>query len=360
MNHEANGTTVVAFYDEVQPVPAWRSDPAPRRRELPSAQLGRRHSTALNGGVIRTVMAVAIIALTAPVLAQNPPSASPGARRLMTPEDLTSAPAQAPDWRVTYGADVNQFAELRVPSGVGPHPVVVLVHGGCFKTYGSFADLAAVGDALKGRGIATLNVEYRRLDQAGGGWPNTYLDVGHAVDHLRALATEHRLDLSRVVLVGHSAGGHLAMWAAARSRVPRTSALSMANPLAVRGVVDLAGPLDLTMNIDGYEGLCGDRVITNLMGGTPASKPERYAEASPMKLLPLGVPQVVVLGEYEQYVPLAFAQAYVQAAQRAGDRAQMMLIPGVGHFEIASPRAAIWPKVESAIRSLIDGKLPSP
>ena len=134
----------------------------------------------------------------------------------------------------------------------------------------------------------------------------------------------------------------------------------MANPLAVRGVVDLAGPLDLTTDIEGYEALCRDRVITNLMGGTPAAVPGRYAEASPMKLLPLGVPQPVVLGEYEEYLPLESAQAYVHAAERAGDRVRMILIPGVGHFEIASPRAAIWPRVEFAIRSLIDGKLPPP
>ena len=306
------------------------------------------------------VALVALITLSSPVWAQNSSAASSSKSGLMTPQDLTSVPARAPDERVTYGADANQFAELRVPSGAGPHPVVVLVHGGCFKTYGSFADLAAMGDALKGRGIATLNVEYRRVDQAGGGWPNTYLDVGNAVDQVRSLAKAHRLDLSRVVIVGHSAGGHLAMWAAARSRVPRGSALSMANPLAVRGVVDLAGPLDLTTNIEGYEGLCRDRVITNLMGGQPASVPERYAQASPMTLLPLGVPQVIVLGEHEEYVPLPLARTYVQAAERTGDRVRLMVIPGVGHFEIASPRAAIWPKVESAIRSLIDGKLPPP
>jgi acetyl esterase/lipase len=311
-------------------------------------------------GTITAVAVIALITLNSPVWAQRSSAASSSKSRLMTPQDLTSVPAQAPDQRVTYGPDANQFAELRVPSGVGPHPVVVLVHGGCFKTYGSFADLAAVGDALKRRGIATLNVEYRRVDQAGGGWPNTYLDVGHAVDHVRSLAKGHRLDLSRVVIVGHSAGGHLAMWAAARSRVPRASALFMANPLAVRGVVDLAGPLDLTTNIEGYEGLCRDRVVTNLMGGTPAEMPERYAQASPMTLLPLGVPQVVVLGEHEEYVPLHFAQAYVQAAERAGDRVRMILIPGAGHFEIASPRAAVWPTVEMAIRSLLDGKLPPP
>jgi acetyl esterase/lipase len=308
---------------------------------------------------MRRIATVALIALSSPVWAQNtaPSSTKP---RLMTPQDLTSVPAQAPDKRLTYGPDANQFAELRVPSGAGPHPVAVLVHGGCFKTYGSFADLAAVGDALKRHGVATLNVEYRRVDQPGGGWPNTYLDVGNAVDHVRSLAMEHRLDLSRVVIVGHSAGGHLAMWAAARSRVPRESALFMASPLAVRGVVDLAGPLDLTANIEGYEGLCRDRVITNLMGGTPAAVPEHYAHASPMTLLPLGVPQVVVLGEYEEYVPLKFAQAYAQAAERMGDKVRLIVIAGVGHFEIASPRAVVWPRVEFAIRSLIEGKLPPP
>ena len=107
------------------------------------------------------VALVALITLGSPVWAQNSSAASSSKSGLMTPEDLTSVPAQAPDERVTYGADANQFAELRLPSGAGPHPVVVLVHGGCFKTYGSFADLAAMGDALKGRGIATLNVEYR-------------------------------------------------------------------------------------------------------------------------------------------------------------------------------------------------------
>jgi len=166
---------------------------------------------------ITAVALVTLLTLSSSVRAQNSSAASSSKPGLMTPQHLTSVPAQAPDERVTYGADANQFAELRVPSGAGPHPVVALVHGGCFKTYGSFADLAAIADALKSRGIATLNVEYRRVDQAGGGWPNTYLDVGNAVDHVRSLAQEHRLDLSRVVLVGHSAGGHLAVWAAARS-----------------------------------------------------------------------------------------------------------------------------------------------
>jgi acetyl esterase/lipase len=215
-----------------------------------------------------------------------------------------------------------------------------------------------MGDALKEMGIATWNIEYRRIGEPGGGWPGTYLDVGRAVDHLRALASQHALDLGRVVVVGHSAGGHLAMWAAARARVPSGSDLHVATPLPVRGVLDLAGPVDLTANIRDCEGLCRDTVITNFVGGTPAHVPERYAQASAMKLLPLGIPQVVLIGEHEQFVPRPLAEAYVRAAAEAGDQVRLIVIPNVGHFEIASPRAATWPRVASVIRSLLEGKLP--
>jgi acetyl esterase/lipase len=278
---------------------------------------------------------------------------------LMTPRDLPALPANPADWRAAYGSDSSQFGELRVPAGPGPHPVVVLIHGGCFKAaYATLRDMAAMGDALKADGIASWNVEYRRLGQPGGGWPGTHLDVGRAVDHLRTLATGYQLDLGRVVIMGHSAGGHLAMWAAARSRVPASSALYVANPLPVRGVVDLAGPVDMGANIAGYEGLCLDTVITALLGGTPAAVPERYAQTSAIGLLPFGVPQVMVLGEFEDYVPLPVAQAYARAAAQAGDSVRLVVIPGAGHFEIASPRAFTWPGVESAIRSLLDGRLP--
>jgi acetyl esterase/lipase len=277
----------------------------------------------------------------------------------MTPQDLAALPSQAPDQRVAYGEDSSQYAELRLPNGPGPHPVVVLIHGGCFKAaYATARDLAPMADALKADGIATWNVEYRRVGQPGGGWPGTYLDVGRAVDHLRTLASEHSLDLGRVVIVGHSAGGHLAMWAAARSRLPRTSPLYMADPLPVRGVIDLAGPVDITANIAGYQNLCRDTVITTLFGGTPTAVPDRYAQASAMKLLPLGIPQVLVIGEYEEFVPRPLAEAYAQAAARAGDPVRLIVIPHVGHFEIASPRASTWPQIEAAIRSLFAGQLP--
>lgn len=277
----------------------------------------------------------------------------------MTSDDLVATPYPTPDHRLAYGPDSSQFGELRLPSGRGPHPVVVLVHGGCFKAaYATLRDLGALGAALAADGIASWNVEYRRVGQPGGGWPGTYLDVGRAVDRLRTLATQHDLDLRRVVVVGHSAGGHLAHWTGTRGRQPAESPLRVPDPLPLRGVVNLAGPVDLTANIEGYQRLCRDTVITSLMGGTPMTVPDRYAQASAIRMLPLGVPQVIVVGSHEEFVPLPLVRTYETAARQAGDSVRVLLIEGAGHFEIASPRAFTWPRVRAAVRALLDGTLP--
>ncbi|HEX6574098.1 MAG TPA: alpha/beta hydrolase [Gemmatimonadaceae bacterium] len=291
--------------------------------------------------------------------AKDDTPAAAAAPELMPPGALEKLPAQPADQHIAYGKDSSQYGDLRIPAGSGPHPVAILVHGGCFKAqYATTRDLAAMADALKEDGIATWNVEYRRVGQPGGGWPGTYLDVANAVDYLRNIAKKYSLDLNRVVIVGHSAGGHLAMWAAARSRVPSTSAIYTKNPTRVRGVIDLAGPLDLSAHITEYEQLCRDSVITSLMGGTPQTVSARYAQASPIKLVPLGIPQVLVIGEHEDFVPRPLVEAYAQAATQAGDSVRTIVIPAVGHFEIASPSSSTWPAVKSAIVALMDGKLP--
>jgi len=295
------------------------------------------------------VLPLACLALT---LACARPAAPP----LMSPRDLQALPSRPATARVAYGSDSSQYGELRVPPGPGPHPVAILIHGGCFKAmYANARELGAMGDTLTAEGIATWNIEYRRLGQPGGGWPGTYLDVGRAVDHLRELAQDHDLDLSRVVLVGHSAGGHLAMWAASRARLAPESDLYLPDRLPVRGVVDLAGPVDMTANIPGYEGLCRDSVITLLLGGRPGEVPGRYADASAIRRLPLGVAQVLVIGEHEEFVPRPVAEAYVRAAQEAGDSIRLLVLPGMGHFELAMPTTPAWAPVAAAIRGLIDG-----
>jgi acetyl esterase/lipase len=314
----------------------------------------------------RRTWRLAAFAVLVPILAgaaqrqAAPPSSRASIDRLMTAEDLAALPSRAPDRRITYGAEASQYGELRVPPDTGPHPLVVLIHGGCFKAaYATAQYFGAMADALKRDGIATWNIEYRRLGEPGGGWPGTYLDVGRAVDHLRAIAGEYHLDLGRVAVVGHSAGGHLAMWTAARRRLTNASDLYVADPLKLRGAVDLAGPVDLAAHLPEYESLCRDTVVTSLLGGTPAGVPDHYAQASAIKLLPLGIPQVIVVGSHEEFVPLPLVDAYVEAATRAGDDVRRSLIPGAGHFEIASPLSFTWPQIKSAIRSLLDGRLPS-
>ncbi len=148
------------------------------------------------------------------------------------------------------------------------------------------------------------------------------------------------------------------MWAAARHRLPGTSALYVRDPLRLRGAIDMAGPLDMAANIENYEATCRDSVITSLLGGAPSAVPDRYAEASAIRLVPLGMPQVLVWGTRESFVPRPLPDAYVDAARRAGDRVQLLLIPGAGHFEIASPTTPGWAKVDAAVRALLDGALP--
>jgi acetyl esterase/lipase len=214
--------------------------------------------------------------------------------------------------------------------------------------------MGPMADALRKEGIATWNIEYRRLKQPGGGWPGTYLDVGQAVDHLRALADKYPLDLARVVVVGHSAGAHLAMWTGIRLKLQKSSPLFMPNPLTVRGIVNLAGRIDMTEGIREYEATCeGEPVVTNLLGGTPEQVPQRYADTSANKHVPLGVPQALIWGVHEEYVPARFAEGYMHAARKAGDRVQMITVAGVGHFETASPFSTAWPAVRKTIRDLL-------
>lgn len=286
-----------------------------------------------------------ILALSPLALAQQ---------KLMTPADLQALPAKPPDHRVMYGDVPIQVGELRVPAGRGPHPVAVLIHGGCWRApLATLRDLAPMGDALKAAGIASWNIEYRRLGQPGGGWPGTYQDVGRAIDALRRLAPTYALDLSRVAVVGHSAGGHLAMWAAARQRLPRSSPLFVADPLPLRGVLNLAGTIDMFANIAHMEEKCGDAVVTKLMGGRPAAVADRYEAVSAGRHLPLGVPQMLVWGEHEDFVARELAERYADAAVEAGDRVRLQVIPGAGHFELASPKFAGWPRVLGYIRLVL-------
>lgn len=272
---------------------------------------------------------------------------------LLKPLEVNAIPASPPDRTLAYGSDANQFGQLFLPQGRGPFPVAVVIHGGCWKKFADLKNTLPMSDALRKAGIATWNVEYRRVDNEGGGWPGTYRDIGAAIDYLRTIADEYRLDLQHVVLVGHSAGGHLALWAAGRHRLAESSPLYAKNPLPVSAVVDLAGPGRLqTLQPEHLQKVCGSVPVTQLLGGEMDKVPERLRDGSPSEMLPLGVPQMLITGSLDRLIAPAFGEEYVALAKQAGDNAELTVIEGAGHFEIIAPGTQAWPTVEKAVISL--------
>jgi acetyl esterase/lipase len=268
----------------------------------------------------------------------------------MRSSDLARLPQPPADRVVAYGGGPQQLAELRLPQGPGPHPAVIVIHGGCWQAPWALDHVRALAAALTADGFATWSLEYRRLGDAGGGWPGTFEDVASGADHLRAVAAEHALDLGRVVALGHSAGGQLALWLAARHKLPGGSALRSDAALPLRGVVSLAGVTDLRKAAAGQ--VCGDAVPA-LLDGAPDRQPERLRQSSPIELVPLGVPQRLVCGGLDSLVPNELSVDYQAAAGRAGDTVGLEVIDSVGHFELIDPTSRAWPVVLGAVASLL-------
>lgn len=281
------------------------------------------------------------------------------AAEFVTAREMLSQEPREPDFRISYGEDALQFGGLRLPGGPGPYPVAVLIHGGCWLSFASLEYMDRFAEALTAEGIATWNLEYRRVDNPGGGWPNTFLDVGQGIDHLRVLEEPHNLDLERVVVVGHSSGGHLALWVAGRPRVPR-GALQVSKPLPVIGAVCLAGPGDLAAFRPLDNDVCGGDVIDDLMGGSPEEVPENYRAGSPVRLLPLGVSQEILVGEFDQAVPATLLSKYAAAAEIAGDQVRLEVLENAAHFEPVAPWTESWPAVKKAVGRILNGRDTSP
>jgi acetyl esterase/lipase len=220
-----------------------------------------------------------------------------------------------------YGPDDQHVGQLWEPDRAGPHAVAVLIHGGCWRLPYALDLMEPLAADLARRGIAAWNIEYRRVG-SGGGWPETLEDVAAACAALRAL---HQLDAARVVLIGHSAGAQLALWAA--TRVPAGCAVSLA------GMIDLRACHEL--------GTC-DAAADEFLGGGPDSVPERYAEASPAELLPLGVPQVLVHGSADTHVQPEITDGYAERARAAGDDLTILRPDRVDHFDVIDPSSAVW------------------
>jgi acetyl esterase/lipase len=261
--------------------------------------------------------------------------------------DLLARPRETATERVRYGDAPSQFADLWMPDASGPHPVVILIHGGCWRADLPGLDMMTyAAEDLRQRGVAVWNIEYRRLGEAGGGYPGTFDDVANAVDWLRKLASDKKLDLRNVVAVGHSAGGHLALWAAARRRLPKSSPLARGNPLPIKAVVSLAGIPDLSAYRAEGPPACGGPRVIDLLDGTASRGPwDVFKDTSPAEMLPIGVPQAIVSGTLDPIVPAAFGRAYAAKARTAGDPVQDVTINDASHFELIDPRSSAFESI---------------
>jgi acetyl esterase/lipase len=245
---------------------------------------------------------------------------------------LFDPPPPAADARLAYGPEPKQFGDLRLPAVDQLLPLAVVMHGGAWKATYNLIHTGHLCVALGRAGVATWNVEYRSLGDVDGKWPGASTDVAAAVGFVDELVERYPLDPKRVVLVGHSAGGQLALWAAKRAQLP---------------VVALAAVSDLR---ESAERVGPDGAVAMFVGGMPGEIPDRYAEASPRELLPLGVRQILVHGTKDPEVPYAMSEGYVQAAD---GEAELVPLEDAGHFEPIDPAASEWPRTVEAIRALL-------
>lgn len=260
----------------------------------------------------------------------------------------------APTATFAYGSAPSQYAELFLPAGKGPFPVAVLVHGGCWtKEFGGIQQLRNLAGALAARGIASWNVEYRRVDEAGGGYPGTYQDMNAALDTLAAQAGRYPLDLGRLVAVGHSAGGQLVQWMAGRARIPAASPLHPSGTLQVRRVVSLGGLADLRNEAALIQSSC-DRTTVELAGSPSAARPDVFSDTNAAELMPNGSRTILVTGALDTVSPPRVARDYAQRARDAGDAAEVVILPGGSHYDEVAATSASWPLVLQAIESALE------
>jgi acetyl esterase/lipase len=267
--------------------------------------------------------------------------------------DYLALKGPVPNATFAYGSAPSQFAELFIPGGPGPFPVAVLVHGGCWtKEFGGITQLRNLAGALAERGIASWNVEYRRVDEAGGGYPGTYQDMNAALAMLAQQAGRYPLDLNRLVAVGHSAGGQLVQWMAGRPRIPATSPLYQPDPLPVKNVVSLGGLADLRREQALIKSSC-DREIGQLTGAPSDQRPDVFADTNAGDLLPNGSRTILVTGELDKISPPRVARDYAARARAAGDAAEVVILPGASHYDEVAASSHAWPRVVKAIEAAL-------
>lgn len=252
----------------------------------------------------------------------------------MSSDEILQLPPPPADARISYGTDLNQFGEIRLPSGKGPFPLVMNIHGGFWRAKYDLAHAGNLCAALTAKGLVTWNVEYRRVGDAGGGWPGTFEDIRNAYRFIPQLVKRYNLDSAKVLVMGHSAGGQLALCLAAHE-------YSLKRVISLAGVVDLQQALELHL---------GNNAVADFLGGTPKQVPEHYREADPMQIsVPRTTRQWLIRGAGDDTVPSYFSRNYAQQKQQRGEDVHYLEISTAGHFDLIDPHSRAWPKVENTV-----------
>ena len=255
----------------------------------------------------------------------------------MSDEILTLPPPPA-DARIDYGTGPNQFGDVRLPKTKRPVPVVMNIHGGYWRAKYDLTHAGHFCAALTAKGLATWNVEYRRVGNAGGCWPGTFEDIRNAYRFLPQLAKRYELDWARVLVMGHSAGGQLALCLAAHEP-------------SVKRVVSLAGVVDLQQ---AWELHLSDNAAVEFLGGKPSDVPEHYREADPMQFsISPGTTQWLIHGSADDVVPSYLSRRYAEQKKKRGEDVHYLEISTAGHFDLIDPRSQAWPRVENTVLHLL-------
>ncbi len=296
---------------------------------------------------LASALALAACAVTNDSPTQTNKTASAPAELMKWPALLERERPQ-PSETISYGDQAMQRVDLWLPAGKGPHLTVLMVHGGCWQT--EIADrriMNWIADDLRKRGYAVWNIDYRGVDREGGGYPGTFLDAAAAADALRTHAPRYNLDIKPLVAIGHSAGGHLALWLAGRPRLPEASPLRAADPLPIHTVISLGGLPDLEEAARPPGSGCGTEVIGRLTGG-------RFEDTSVPRLAPLRVRQVLINGLQDRIIPTAYAEGYARPMRAAGDKVEVRMLDRTGHVELIAPETEAWAaaveEIERALR----------
>ena len=258
-------------------------------------------------------------------------------------EDILSRKPPLADSRLSYGSDANQFFDLRLPASKGKSkwPVVVNIHGGYWRAKYNLDHAGHLCAALAAKGLATANLEYRRVGNEGGAWPGTFADIRSAYQFLVQHAPDHNFDPGKIVVMGHSAGAQLALCLAAHEP-------SVTRVVSLAGVVDLERAFKLHLSND---------AVVEFLGGTPRDVPDHYREADAMQLSIPQARQLLIHGQADDVVPPEFSRDYVSAKQRRSggkkEDSHLLQIGGADHFDLIDPRSAAWKQVEETVLQLV-------